>query len=182
MLVSTAILIIIGIILFFCLSAAVANMLYDRLYPAPDGYDRNGHIKVGTDKLIRTDPVVAVWQSYGAVFDSWPYGHTENFLLIFYNDNTYAFYDRANSSYKRGTWVKNAGVYSDEYTLNEGTLMPHSEKVSGKAAQGSFQLTLYEEGTPPNTRISYIDYKLVDYYPLKPDTIAKLNNWSLKAL
>jgi hypothetical protein len=177
MLISTVALMVVGLIIFFCLAAAVANIINDRLNPIPEGYDRNGQIKIDTDKLTRTDPIVAIWQSHDAVFDNWPV-ITDNFLLVFYNDNTYAFYDRANSSFKKGTWTKKADVYTDNYTLSEGTLMSHSEMANGKPASGSFQLTLYEEGAPPHARISYIDYELVDYYPLQPDTIANLNNGS----
>jgi hypothetical protein len=143
--------------------------------PSPSWHDHDGNINIDTSRLARTDPIVAIWQSRDAVFDNWQV-YTDNFILIFYNDYTYELYDRNNSSYKKGTWAKpTAQDNFYRYTLNEGTLMPYPEKLVGYPSQGSFQITFMEEGTPPHLRLSYINYQLVDYYPLQPGTIAKIN-------
>lgn len=134
----------------------------------------DGKINIATDKLVRTDPIVAIWTSADA-----KYGQTlstgDNYVLVIYNDNTYVIYDRKNLTYKQGTWEKDPGKDS-VYTLSKGTLTTRPEATGSYPSGGSLCFSMKNEGDGTYTDYYYQYFRLVDYYPLHPYGFAQFMN------
>ncbi len=135
----------------------------------------SGNIDIDANKLMRKEPIVAIYKTDTVLIDSIPSNAYDGLILVVYDDHTYMLFNRDNSTYKKGTWSgdpDNSGLY----TLSSGTITNSPEKVRAMFPQFRLEIDLKSEGTPPHMDISYINFKVVDYYPLQPDTISKLNN------
>lgn len=116
------------------------------------------------DRLIRTDPIVGLWQSDNAERVG-AGGPDDRYNLTVYNDHTFTLHDRVVNTITNGTWVKTGNYYTtDIYTVwEEGrTFPPISISIGHNMAHLSYTYT-YKD-SPPNSIITSIEYKLIDYY------------------
>jgi hypothetical protein len=116
------------------------------------------------NRLIRTDPIVGLWQSDNAERVG-AGGPDDRYNLTIYNDHTFVLYDRVVHTFINGTWEKTGNYYTtDIYTVwEEGrTFPPISISIGHNMAHLSYTYT-YKD-SPPNSIITSIEYKLIDYY------------------
>lgn len=116
------------------------------------------------DRLIRTDPIVGLWQSHDASFQNMA-GLFDHYNLTIYNDHTYVIYDRINHTSIDGTWVK-TGNYdtTDLYTVFESGKTFPATTISHGHNGGYLQYTYMYRDSPPDSILEFINYELVDYY------------------
>lgn len=133
-----------------------------------------GPIVIDQEKLVQTDLIVAIWQSKDASLQSADGSYLSvpkdfnNYILIIYNDHTYLLFDRPNNTYVKGTWEKTVdNPYYNEYTVHEGDSTFPATKIT--YSQLSIQYIYTYKDDPPHSILSYIDYRLLAHYPVKPD-------------
>jgi Tfp pilus assembly protein PilX len=116
------------------------------------------------DRLIRTDPIVGLWQSHDASFEN-SAELFDDLNLTIYNDHTYVIYNRVNGTSTHGTWEKTGNFYTtDIYTVHEeGKTFPPTT-ISHGLNSGHIQYTYMYRDSPPNAILTFINYDLVDYY------------------